>query len=106
MTSYSCKLNKCLIHCGRGGGWGGGGLGHTLKVFQVDLQLSSGSGWEAGSALRPHIAVLGWADFRETKEAGESESAKVVADSSQEEGKGIGGEEGTFQPRTSVIRLS
>lgn len=52
---------------------------------------------------------MGWAGFGETKETGEREraSAKVVADSSQEEAEGIGGGEGAFQkPLTSVIRLS
>lgn len=55
---------------------------------------------------------MGWAGLRETKEREtgreESESAKgchrLVTE--QEEGKGRGAGEGTFQPLTSVIRLS
>lgn len=48
-----------------------------------------------GAALRPHIADEGWAGFRGAEErGGRGESAKVVADESQEEGGGGG--EGAF----------
>lgn len=67
-----------------------------------------------GAALCPHIADKGWADFRgrKVRERGRgerwSESTKVVADESLQRRRGRGEVEGkdTFQPLTSVIRLS
>lgn len=65
-----------------------------------------------GAALCPHIADKGWAGFRETKERERRREERVrVQRLSQTShstggGEGRGGGEDTFQPLTSVIRLS